>query len=197
MSGGITADLSGPAGTPATIVKEISMGLLANFQVVSPRRRTACVTVLGAAALAIGLAVAPVTAAHAEGKAPPPGLYVPYQDYSTGRCLDSNYAGSAYTDPCFEDGNFQDWAYFTTGYSMTLNDVQTALCLDSNYAGAVYTDSCNGNNTYQNWSFGGEGPGYTIQDYQTGLCLDGNSSGSLYTDACNWNNYYQNWTQLY
>lgn len=171
------------------------MSLLTRFSVLNPGSRTARVAVLCATALAIGLAVTPVTAAQAQGqpKVPAAGLYGAYNDYSTKRCLDSDYAGSAYTTPCYANDTYQDWAYFLTQYGMTLNDYQTARCLDSNYAGAVYTSACNGDNTYQNWSFGGEGPGNTIQDYQTGLCLDSNSSGNLYTDGCNWNNYYQNW----
>jgi hypothetical protein len=174
------------------------VSLLARLSVLSLRRRwrTASVIVLGATSLVL----VPV-AAHAQTTQDQPGIpmlgvYSRWSDYSTGRCLDSNYAGSAYTSPCYAGGDtYQEWAMFETEYGRdTLNDLQTGRCLDSNSAGAVYTDSCNGDDTYQNWSLGGDGPGYTLQDLQTGLCLDSNSSGSLYTDPCNWNNYYQNWS---
>ena len=179
------------------------MRLVTRFPAVSPRRRwrTVCAAAVGAAALATGLAVAP-TAAQAQlipahPVLPVSGLYVRYQDYNTGWCLDGNSAGSSYTNPCYSGGDtYQEWAYFPTEYTETVQDSQTGRCLDSNYAGNVYTSPCDGDDTYQNWSFGGEGPGFTVQDFQTGLCLDSNSSEADYTDSCNWNNYYQNWTPI-
>jgi hypothetical protein len=130
---------------------------------------------------------------------PVSGLYVRYQDDNTGLCLDGNYAGSSYTNPCYGGGDtFQDWAYEITQYNaVTLGSQQTGRCLDSNYAGNVYTSLCDGNDTFQNWSFGSQGTGFTIQNYQTGLCLDSNANENDYTDPCNWNNSYQNWTPLF
>jgi hypothetical protein len=183
------------------------MGWVTRFPAISRRRRAACTTLLGAVTLAVGLTVAP-SAAQAN-VAPDPaasnftaavpalplsGYYIRYYDYNTGLCLDGNGDGSSYTNPCYAGGDtYQDWAYYITGITSTLQDEQTGRCLDSNYAGNVYTSPCDGNDTYQNWSFGGQGPAYTVQDYQTGLCLDSNSSENDYTDPCNWNDYYQNW----
>jgi Ricin-type beta-trefoil lectin domain len=181
------------------------VSLLTRFRAVGSGRRwrLAGAAAVGAAVLVVG----PVTAASAQTasasasasadqRIPPPLEYPdPWNDYQTLRCLDSNAAGVAYTNPCWNPDNYQLWAIYETEYSgaLTFNDDATGLCLDSNYSGNVYTDSCNGDNTYQNWTLGGEGPAYTIQDYQTGLCLDSNGSGSVYTDPCNWNNAYQNW----
>jgi hypothetical protein len=186
------------------------MSSLTRFRALSPRRhwRAACATLLGAAALTIGLTAAPA-AAHASvtPALPVPEYYLPYSDYATGYCLDSDSAGDAFTYPCSagnEDAN-QDWAYYLTGYTSTLNDLGTGRCLDGGDIASsfgpgtytVYTSLCDGADTYQNWSFGGEGPGYTIQNYQTGHCLDSNIHEETYTYACDWDDYYQNWDPVW
>jgi hypothetical protein len=76
-----------------------------------------------------------------------PGLGL--QDAQTSRCLDSNTAGAAYTNPCQWPGNhYQDWtmteweAIAPTGVPydfFSFQDDATGRCLDSNAAGALYT----------------------------------------------------------
>jgi hypothetical protein len=103
-------------------------------------------------------------------------------DAQTGRCLDSDSAGDAYTLPC-NGGAYQGWKLQGTNFV----DQQTGRCLDSNDAGDAYTQPCNGGN-YQNW-YNLDG---TLYDAQAGRCLDSNTSGNLYTQPCNGGNY-QNW----
>jgi hypothetical protein len=169
---------------------EISVTLLPTLGSLASRRRglTACAAALGSTALTVGLAVTPASASTY--------LFTTrWRDYQTALCLDSNYAGAVYTNPCYAGGDtYQNWEFYSGTYAGNYQDQQTGLCLDSNYAGAVYTDACDSDDTYQNWTLGGEGPGETIQDYQTGLCLDSNSAEAVYTYACNWNDTYQNWT---
>jgi hypothetical protein len=132
-----------------------------------------------------------------QSSAPPLGLLINYQ---TGNCLDSNYAGGAYTTspPCSLNDPFQDWYIIVpTGLAPgagTIGDLGTGLCLDSNFAGNVYTDPCNGNNAYQNWVLVFNGP-YAAQvgNLATGRCLDSNYAGNIYTSPCNWNDTFQNW----
>jgi serine/threonine-protein kinase len=72
------------------------------------------------------------------------------KDLATGRCLDSNPSGSAYTtNPCQTPGNlYQDWMQDPN--TNEFYDYATGLYLDSNTSGNVYTGKHNGG-SYQNW----------------------------------------------
>ena len=111
------------------------------------RRLAACAAAAGAAALVFGAAGVPAKAASS--------LSAPINlcNYQTGLCVDSNYAGNAYT-LSWNGGNYQYWWPTYTGLAtgaITWQDAQTGRCLDSNYNGNLYTSPCNYNNTYQNW----------------------------------------------
>lgn len=66
-------------------------------------------------------------------------------------CLDSDYNGNVYLNPCGYQDYYQHWQ--AVGH--TLVNVQTGRCLDSNDAGDVYTGVCN-NGDYQQWGGGGD-----------------------------------------
>jgi hypothetical protein len=109
-------------------------------------------------------------------------------DNETNLCLDSNYNGNVYTQPC-NGGNYQNW-YETLSSAAILHNNQTGRCLDSNYNGNVYTLPCNGGK-YQEWviTYHPSVQAYTVKDYQTGRCLDSNYNGNVYTLPCNGGNY--------
>jgi serine/threonine-protein kinase len=127
------------------------------------------------------------------------------QDAQTGRCLDSNAAGAAYTSQCqWPKNHYQDWtlteweAVSPTGVPYTFfsyKDEVTGRCLDSNAAGALYTSTCQApGNAYQTW-YTSRGNKTSYSDGATDLCLDSNSAGNAYTHICNGGNY-QVWNGL-
>jgi hypothetical protein len=166
------------------------VSLLTSFRTFGRRRRglAACAATLGAAALAVGLTVAPASASS---------YYETSEIHNLGGngqwCLGNN-GGSVYGTSCAPQWDFfqnyisgqETWNFRATG---------TGNCLDGNYAGAVYATPCNSGNTYQNWTLGGGNSlGFTIQSYQTGLCLNINpGDGAINAIACNWNNLNEVW----
>jgi hypothetical protein len=71
---------------------------------------------------------------------------------ATGRCLDSNDAGSAYILPC-NGGNYQNWhylgSYFAGAYLLV--DAQTGRCIEPTGSTSIGTSACNSNDGYQAW----------------------------------------------
>lgn len=117
------------------------------------------------------------------------------RNWATGRCLDSNRAGSVYTLGC-NGGNYQKWRIQPVGRSTAGNlelltywvkNAETGLCLTAD-ASSVYTSWCDANNQYQRWHF----PSYEgwkrieLRQYLfLGSCLDSNHAGNVYKLGCN------------
>ncbi|WP_143060607.1 RICIN domain-containing protein [Amycolatopsis tolypomycina] len=105
-----------------------------------------------AALLALsGLTVQPAAAADFGTKAIGDAVVATIVNRENHNCLDSDYNGNVYLNPCGARNYFQHWQ--AVGH--TLVNVQTGRCLDSNNAGDVYTLICN-NGEYQQWGGGGE-----------------------------------------
>ena len=116
-------------------------------------------------------------------------------DYKTKRCLDSNYNGRVYTNPCWRNDNYQTWDETSTGEVM---DNQTKRCLAGGLDRLhVRTTKCGHT---AGWEFGNVpnnapvGTG-TLTDgaYASGqISLDSNYSGYAYEGPSN-NGPYQLW----
>ena len=77
------------------------------------------------------------------------GVFV-LKSLATGRVLDSNGAGKAYTLG-YNHGNYQKWDVQQSGNGYAhLRNVATGLYLDSNHEGNLYTLAHNGGD-FQKW----------------------------------------------
>lgn len=161
----------------------------------------AALPVLGAAALTIGAgagASAAVSPAVVQQ-----GAVGHIQDDATGRCLDSNSAGSAYALPCSTSA-WQNWLFIQgSGFWVIEND-ESDLCLavksevNSNLW-SVGTETCALGNTAQHW--GSSQLSSNIEEFTSdlnGQALDSNTDGqgdnvgAVYIDP--WNGgAYQKW----
>jgi hypothetical protein len=78
------------------------------------------------------------------------------RDEQTNRCLDSNYQGSVYTNPCWGNDNYQYWTWWGDNYQGQYQNYQTGLCLQTD-GNAVWTQQCGNdpaNSGYQLWRQG-------------------------------------------
>jgi len=126
-----------------------------------------------------------------------------FRSWATGVCLDSNWAGRAYTLGC-NGGNFQNWWPGGAGYKacgaygcgpvVVIKDNETDRALDSDWAGRVYTNPYVNwqNNMNQRWLMTGNDTVTQLQNVATGLCLQA-MAGVLFTTGCGSN--FQDWRQ--
>ncbi|MFE7119416.1 RICIN domain-containing protein [Streptomyces sp. NPDC057654] len=146
------------------------------------RLRTTLLATMGVGCALVGALSTPASAAP----------QVRFANVATGKCLDSNGAGNAYTLGC-NGGNYQRWTVeFNNTGGGEIRNVATGKCLDSNGAGDAYALGCNGGN-YQRWTVRESGAGIVVwRNAATGRCLDSNGAGHLYTLGCNGGDY-QRW----
>jgi hypothetical protein len=148
--------------------------------------RLAILVSVGAAAFVVG-----TSPAHAAG------IWT-LTDAATGRCLDSNYAGSVYTLTC-NGGNYQNWSQINEGSgAFEVRDMQTGLCLyyeppvGTNPLSHIGTHACSDYNTW--WLEVGGVDGTVFVGYWSSTVLDSNRAGSVYAnDQWATGNLYQNW----
>jgi hypothetical protein len=128
------------------------------------------------------------------------------QVWSTGHCLDSNYAGRVYTDGCQWPNTWQNWEFrvFRDGWT-EIKDQKTRMCLTHHDDGTAYTfmypgGVCSNWGAYHQlewWPYGHGWGNFHLQSYiDKSLCLD--ATGGLYAAAwkCN-NGTYQTWRLLH
>jgi hypothetical protein len=117
-----------------------------------------------------------------------------FQNWATGRCLDSNAAGDVYTSPCQRGNNWQTWTVEGTpqsigGDEVYLENVATGRVLNYfNGDGWVSTQTsyyyAKGYAVGPNWS-NVHFTHYTPFDQS--VCLDSNASGQAYNLVCSGN----------
>jgi hypothetical protein len=146
-----------------------------------------------AALIAMAAGAAPATAAAQD---------TALVNSQTGRCLDSNASGNAYTtSPCWPGDAYQHWTVFTIDSPgvVELRDDGTGRCLDSNATGDLYTTSpCGIDDSYEQWQWTSHSAGsiatVALMDAATGRCLDSDASGDAYTTNPCWpGDQYQHW----
>lgn len=115
------------------------------------RKRFSVAIVLAALLALSGITVQPAAAAGFGTNAIGDAVVATIVNRENHNCLDSDYNGNVYLNPCGARNYFQHWQ--AVGH--TLVNVRTGRCLDSNDAGDVYTLICN-NGEYQQWGGGGE-----------------------------------------
>ncbi|MGW5577188.1 RICIN domain-containing protein [Micromonospora chokoriensis] len=119
-------------------------------------------------------------------------IVIRFSNAATGRYIDSNAAGSAYTLPN-NSGPYQAWNV-SIDDTFTITNVATGRCLDHNVAlKRVTTGPCTPNNPYQKWNLLING---LMQNEASGQCLDDNRAlNRLTATGCDAGNPYRIWRQ--
>lgn len=76
-----------------------------------------------------------------------PGPYL-IQSQNSGWCLDSNFGGDVYMNPCQTGNRYQQWRVWNTGWTQ---NVATGRCLENGGGYYTYTYSCNSSKAIQMW----------------------------------------------
>jgi Cytolethal distending toxin A/C domain len=122
-------------------------------------------------------------------------------NWQTGRCLDSNAAGSVYTNPCQSGNGYQTWRVIYFGHTdydiVQIRDVATGHCLwrdNGNPIAAPCPADTAPNVGGTLWrAVGSSWNLVNLTDpYADHPCLDSNYAGSVYILGCNGGGY-QNW----
>jgi hypothetical protein len=153
--------------------------------------RTRIVAFVAACAAVIGFNVVKSGSAHADEII---GVHI--QDQNGGYCLDSNYSGDVYVNPCQSGNIYQQWNLYGSNQSggWLISDQQTGRCLvwdgQKNYATTQPT--CTQFGSWLQWS---GNYGVMFENSNGRGCLD--FGGYVAKGVCIASNSYQNWQFIY
>lgn len=160
-----------------------------------PRRRLRRYVAACGMAIAVAMTVSLANpgVARAWDGSPPGEIFSGF----TWMCLDSDYVGNVYSDPC-NGGNYQVWQFDQSG---NLQDAQTGYCLwdtltpEGTESHELHMDpSCTVTDLeawYQPWG----SPGPVVNQY-SGFCLDTDGNGNIYSSPCD-GRATENWYMFY
>ena len=175
------------------------------FPLPRSRRRRGTVTRI---ALILGIVASSLTLTAGTAHAWDYTMTGQFQDWATGRCLDSNQAGQVYTNPCQQGNGYQRWRTLGLRGSgirghdrVRLQNVATGryLRFDGATPSSVVTTSLFENSdeiTADGPDWGNVHFIWPGQNWSGPSCLDSNHEGIVYHIACNYGTY-QTWRKIW